>query len=304
MRRYVDDRNSCTFGSEFQLPSMRYTYLILVCVCFLMGIHSLLRFVHFSHFRRSSTSTVGNWWPLCPCSLTPTPISWPPCWASWDLRCFSPETTSYEKELWVKKCTSFSTASPESSRNPVRRWSWQTAPTLEVSRKKCKRADSELLVVCLHENLGAVRTLICWFWLQIHIWIVIKVSIIVHFTYQASANFVFKYSSTPEKNWNVMLEKGKKFAFLYPQVYPLRGIHFLLISEELSRWSLLRDVTPSYSSFTDFVISQLFWRLLHHHPCIHPNSVSPQNFSWLSRGLVSVYLVPKSVGSHLSSFRC
>lgn len=101
-----------------------------------------------------------------------TPILWLPCWASWDLRCFNLEIISYEKELWVKRCISFNMALLVSSQNPVKKWSWQMAPTLEVSGEKmqlpwniscfayvssselwrCQNADLWLLTMNSHLN--------------------------------------------------------------------------------------------------------------------------------------------------------
>ena len=106
-------------------------------------------------------------------------ISWLPCWASWDLRCFNLEIISYEKELWVKKCISFNMVLLVSSQNPVKKWSWQMAHILEVSEKEnVTQMKSNLLAICIYQNFGDVRMLIYWVWMWTCIWILIKVSIV------------------------------------------------------------------------------------------------------------------------------
>lgn len=102
------------------------------------------------------------------------PILWLPCWASWDLRCFNLEIISYEKELWVKKCISFNMVLLVSSQNPVRKWSWQMALTLEVSEKENAMGLNVALLMYLYQNFGDIRMLICGFWLWTCIWILIK----------------------------------------------------------------------------------------------------------------------------------
>lgn len=111
------------------------------------------------------------------------PISWPPCWASWDLRCFNLEIISYEKELWVKKCISFNMELLVSSQNPVKKWSWQMALTLEVSEKESGTELNVASVMC-PQNFGDVRMLICGFWLGTCIRIWIEVSKWHVFTFQ------------------------------------------------------------------------------------------------------------------------
>ena len=71
--------------------------------------------------RRSSAITAVAWWPTCPCLPTPTLILWRSSWPSCVSKSSSLETWSYEKERWVGKCTSSSTARSPLSHVAVRR---------------------------------------------------------------------------------------------------------------------------------------------------------------------------------------
>lgn len=71
--------------------------------------------------RRSSATTAVAWWPTCPCLPTPTLILWRSSWPSCVSKSSSPVTWSYEKERWVGKCTSSSTARSLLSHAAVRR---------------------------------------------------------------------------------------------------------------------------------------------------------------------------------------
>lgn len=96
-------------------------------------------FMHFSHpadfpsaVRKSWTSTAVSWWPLCPCSPTPNPTLWQPCWRSSVSRSSNQPIISSVREPSARRCTSFSTASWTWLLKELLGWNFLTAPTSEV----------------------------------------------------------------------------------------------------------------------------------------------------------------------------